>query len=82
MAVLGAGLPNIIGKTWVSAGDNHTQNNIGALYYENGTLTRGRDNKEWYDYRLCFDASRWDKTYGAAKTVQPATLCLEAQFKF
>lgn len=75
-----AGLPNITGCAYVSAGDGHRSS--GALKYTSETLSHGRDGNTWNDYKLYFDASGSNDMYGKSTTVQPPAFSLIPQIKY
>lgn len=75
-----AGLPNITGYAYVSAGDNHSSS--GSLYYTGETVSRGRDGSNWIDFKLYLDASKSSSIYGNAETVQPPSIVLIPQIKY
>ena len=75
-----AGLPNITGYAYVSAGDAHSSS--GALKYTSETAQHGRDGNSWYDFKLNFDASGSNAIYGKSSTVQPPAFSLIPQIKY
>ena len=75
-----AGLPNITGYAYVSAGDAHSSS--GAFKYTSETIGRGRDGTSWFDYKLNIDASGSNDIYGKSTTVQPPAFSLIPQIKY
>lgn len=85
VAVLQAGLPNILGafsEGW-NDGTEATNSLSGAVYAKSQSMRlRSADGIGNWNRRLSFDASRSSGIYGASTTVQPPALQLIPQIKF
>ena len=85
MAVLTAGLPNIIASQNPNrVSDDGIQGTLdGAFYFKNTTVKGGssEDANTGVLNGLAFDASRSNPIYGASTTVQAPALQLIPQFK-
>ena len=77
LAIIPPGIPNITG----TAGAYDGQEVQTGAFYLTGSANVGAES--WVPrVRLMFDASRANKIYGAAETVQPPTISLLPQIKF
>lgn len=85
MAVLPAGLPNIIASQNPNAkSDDGIQGTLdGAFYFKNTTIKGGsaEDANLGTLYGLAFDASRCSKVYRNINTVQPPAITAIYQIK-
>ena len=85
VAVLQAGLPNILGafsEGW-NDGTEATNSLSGAVYAKSQSMRlRSADGIGNWNRRLSFDASRSSGIYGASTTVQPPALQLILQIRY
>lgn len=86
MAVLAAGLPNIIASQNPNrVSDDGIQGTLdGAFYFKNTTVKGGssEDANMGVLNGLAFDASRSNPIYGKSTTVQPPSFAFILQIKF
>ena len=78
--VKSAGLPNITGSIWITAGRNSSEN--GAIKYTANVGGGGGNDSGTGHGDLNFDASRSNSIYGNSTTVQPPALTMRYIIKY
>ena len=82
-AIIAAGLPNITGGLRALYLRPNEQSYYGAIYNGSaGATTMDGNSGNVIDCQVHFDAGRSSAIYGAANTVQPASICLIPQIKY